>query len=143
MFQAMDAGLIEINRVDNSVRFTQSKQVITQAPSGVDALDYFVDFTFDNKEGERVYEHIREMLSPKVENHIETEAIDDLNNEELFDKGVELGIIEKKGNSNYKYQDKQIGMGRDKSILKIATNDELRKKLTLEIGAKVKMTQVV
>ena len=64
--EALENGIIKNNSVRKTIDWGgKSGQTITMSPIGVDALDNFVDFTFE-KEGELVFDRIVTLLEQKL-----------------------------------------------------------------------------
>jgi len=131
IYQALDNGLITINRGENSIRWGDSKQTIVQAPVGQDPLDYLVEFTFDSK-GESVYERLRNLMTPdekKEEAKDSSSELVGMSGEELLRKAKELDLIEMKGGGQLIFNEDKIGAGYVKSGVIVDETPTLKRQL--------------
>jgi hypothetical protein len=133
VYQALDAGILTIDRNSGSVKWGDSKQVIVQAPVGQNPLDYLVEFTFDAK-GESVYERIRTLLTPsnepiaKEESEEENSDLIGMSGEELVRLAKEKDVVNFKGGA-VMFNDSKIGVGYSKSGDVVDENATLKRQL--------------
>lgn len=135
LHQAVDAGLIVVVRDENSVRWLSSKEIIVQAPAGIDPLTYMAEWTFDK--GEKVYEHIRELLAPKKKSTIDVDIVDEepkpdfvgMPTDELYDMCKEAGVIVMKAGGLANFKGRKIAQGKDKSVAFIDEKPGLKREL--------------
>jgi len=137
LFLAVDAGIITISKGDNSVRWTDTKVAIVQAPNGIQPIDHMVDYTFD-PEGEKVYEHIRTLLKPKSsEPKAESTGPDyiGMSATELFEAALEAGVIGTKSNDVFHVKGQNIAKGKENVITAIEEKGNLKRKIVTAMEA--------
>jgi len=138
ILQAIDKGIIYVDKKSKTVRWLKTDQAIITAPVAVDPIDYLVDFTF-SIDGELFLSEIIKLTKVEVKQEQEREKQESnphdevitMSNDELLDKAVELMVIQRHGQW-HSFASEKIGRRPEviELLSKPAFNQEIRAMVT-------------
>lgn len=109
ILEAVEYEILKVNTYNNSLLWVKTGSVITTAPIGKDPVDYFVDNSFNNTQGETTYADIEYQLE-RMKNPVEASksiqvdddaadmyAFEDDPYNTLVRLGLQSGLLDNKG----------------------------------------------